>query len=188
MKGLQFSASIMSMIPLIAMASPAWSDVKIEDTKNSYEIRGLTTEAIHNDIMKNAPREGDDIIDGETLDKITWSLNYSTEDKECHVTSDSVRLQLKMTLPTWIDESRASPKVRAAWDAYLLALRGHEYEHKAIAVKAAHAVDRLIHSDRSGGSCNVLNARLNDAAEKIVAEGEREQDRLDSNARSFDIE
>jgi hypothetical protein len=50
----------------LACAMPAWADVGINEVNSDYELRGTTTKEIHENILKNAPREEGNIVDAET--------------------------------------------------------------------------------------------------------------------------
>lgn len=179
---------ILMAISALILASQARAEVRISETSSNYELRGLSTAAIHDDIMKRAPREGSGVIDGDTSDRLSLSFKYATEDQACRVAKDTVHLEINTTLPVWIDEQRADPAVRAAWNDYLLNLRGHENGHKTIAVTAAQRIDQLIHNTKPAKTCAELEASLSSEARKIQEQAEAEQDRYDQQAQSFDIE
>lgn len=177
-----FLAAVMVFIP-----THVWAKVTVEQTDSRYELRGLTKEEIHSDIMKNAPKENGEIIDGEMNDDLTLSLDYTVQAGKCQIASDTVNLKLVMSLPRWVDEQRASEKVRTAWNEYFSVLQAHESGHKEIAVRAANEIDKLIHSGQSAESCSELKARITTAAEGIQSKAEAAQEKHDKNSQSFDL-
>lgn len=179
---------LLGLILIMGLPGHAWAEVKIEQTNSTYELRGLTTEQIHDDLMKSAPRENGEIIDGELKDDVSLSLDYTIQAGVCRVGTDTVTLKLVMSLPRWVDEGRAPDEVRKAWNAYFSALQSHEGGHKAIALDAANAIDGLIHDGPSGQSCSALETKIRKAAEKIQIEAEAQQENLDQSAKPFDLE
>ena len=139
-----------SVFLTLACAIPARANVEIEEATSNYELRGLTAKEIHEDIMSNAPREEGNIVDAEIKESVTFTLGFNTTDGICRVASDQVKLEIVSAFPRWVDQERAAHGVRKAWESYSNALRGHEEGHRAIAVKAAHAVDTS-HSCRARG-------------------------------------
>lgn len=172
----------------VGLSTPVWAGVKVDETNSTYDLRGLTTKQIHDDIMKSAPQENGETIDGEMNDDVSLSLNSAMQGDTCRIASDQVTLKLIIALPRWVDEGRASDDVRKAWNAYFSVLKAHEEGHKAIALKAANAIDGLIHADPSAQSCADLETKIKKAAEKIQIDAEAEQESLDQNAKPFDLE
>jgi predicted secreted Zn-dependent protease len=93
-----------------------------------------------------------------------------------------------LTFPRWVDQERATNEARRAWESYSNALRGHEDGHKAIAVKAANAVDALIHAEQGASTCASIEARIAKAADKINSIATGEQESFDKSAPTIDIE
>jgi predicted secreted Zn-dependent protease len=172
----------------LACAMPAWADVGINEVNSDYELRGVTTKELHENILTNAPREDGNIVDAETKENVTFALGYKTEDGTCRIASDQVKLEIISTFPRWVDQERATNEARKAWESYSSALRGHEDGHKAIAVKAAHAVDALIHAEQGAPTCASIEAKIAKAADKINSIAMDEQESFDKNAATIDIE
>jgi predicted secreted Zn-dependent protease len=55
-------------------------------------------------------------------------------------------------------------------------------------VKAANAVDNLIHAGQSASTCESLKDKITKAADGIIAASTGEQESFDKNAPSIDIE
>jgi predicted secreted Zn-dependent protease len=172
----------------LACAIPAWANVGIKEVNSDYELRGVTTSEIHENILKNAPREEGNIVDAETKERVTFTLGYETKDGTCRIASDQVKLEIISTFPRWVDQERATNEARKAWESYSNALRGHEDGHKAIALKAANAVDTLIHVKQGASTCASIEAKIAKAADKINTIALSEQESFDKNAPNIDIE
>jgi predicted secreted Zn-dependent protease len=177
-----------SVFLALACAMPTRANVQIEEATSNYELRGLTVKEIHEDIISNAPREEGNIVDAEIKESVTFTLGFNIVDGTCRVASDQVKLEIVSAFPRWADQERATHEVRKAWESYSNALRGHEDGHKAIAVKAANAVETLIHAGQSASTCESLKDKIKKAADEIIAISTSEQDGFDKSAPNIDIE
>ena len=177
-----------SVFLALACATPARANVQIEEATSNYDLRGLTVNEIHEDIMSSAPREEGNIIDAEIKESVTITLRFNTTNGICRVASDQVKLEIVSAFPRWADQERATREVRKAWESYSNALRAHEDGHRAIAVKAAHAVDSLIHAEQEASTCESLKDKITKAADEIIAISTGEQEGFDKNAPAIDIE
>ncbi|MER8677123.1 MULTISPECIES: DUF922 domain-containing protein [unclassified Mesorhizobium] len=181
-------AAVFSGLVLMLGIGEARADVKLDVTYSTYELRGLSQKAIHEDLHRVGKREGDDIIEGEVADYWDWNFRLAAVDNSCRVSSDEIILKLNILLPTWVDEARADPAVRAAWNTYFQELKAHEDGHKTIAVDAAERISKLTHGATAPGSCKALGHSLDRAAEKIVENAENAQNQLDANPKPFALE
>jgi predicted secreted Zn-dependent protease len=179
---------VTSVLLTLACAIPARANVEIEEAASNYELRGLTANEIHEDILRSAPREEGKIVDAEIKESVTFTLGFNTTDGICRIASDQVKLEIVFAFPRWVDQERATNEARKAWGSYSTALRGHEDGHKAIALKAANAVDTLIHAEQSASTCEALNDKITKAADEIIASSTSEQEGFDKNAPNIDIE
>ncbi|KUM26300.1 hypothetical protein AU467_22395 [Mesorhizobium loti] len=175
-------------IPALLIPTTAFAGVKIDEKSSTYDLRGLTIAAIHEDILRNAPRDADGVVDGETVNETNWSLNFEAANGNCQISFDAVNVSITMKLPRWVDEAQAPADVQKAWSAYIVSLREHENQHRDIAVKAAEAVDRLIHDQQPASKCSDIKQRIRDSAKTILNDAEVEQEKYDENAPSFDID
>ncbi|CCV11907.1 DUF922 domain-containing protein [Mesorhizobium sp. STM 4661] len=178
----------LSGIAILVCAAPASADVKVEVTQSTYELRGLSREAIHEDMHRVARKDGDGIIEGEVNDDLAWKFKFAVADNSCHVTSGEITLKLSVMLPTWVDEARADESVRTVWNSYFQELKAHEDGHKTIAVDAAEKINQIAHGVKAAGPCNALEESLNDAARQIVETAEKAQDQHDADAKPFALE
>ncbi len=181
-------AVMLSGIAILVCAAPAAADVKVEVTQSTYELRGLSREAIHDDLHRVGKKDGDGVIEGEVDDDLAWKLKFAAEDNSCRVVSDDIALKLSVTMPIWVDEARADEAVRAVWNSYYGELKTHEDGHKTIAVDAAEQINKITHGAKAAGPCNALEESLNTTARQIVEAAEKAQDKHDAEARPFALE
>ncbi|MEP6564699.1 MAG: DUF922 domain-containing protein [Mesorhizobium sp.] len=181
-------AAVLCVVVFTLSAGEARSDVKLDVTYSTYQLRGLSRQAIHNDLHRVAKRDGDGIIEGEVADHWDWNFRFAATGNSCQVTSDEIILKLRILLPTWVDDARADPATRTAWNNYFQELKAHEDGHKTIATDAAERISKLTHGATATGSCSALKQSLNRAAKQIVENAEEAQDQLDANPKPFALE
>jgi predicted secreted Zn-dependent protease len=169
-------------------AGEARADVNLDVAYSTYQLRGLSLEAIHDDLHRVAKRDRDGIIEGEVADHWDWKFRFTQTENSCQVSSDEIILKLKILLPTWVDEPRADPAVRTGWNTYFQELKAHEDGHKTIAMDAAERISKLTHGAMAPGSCSALEQSLNRTAKQIVENSEKAQDRHDANSKPFALE
>lgn len=169
-------------------AGEARSDVKLDVTYSTYQLRGLSRQAIHDDLHRVAKRDGDDIIEGEVADHWDWNFRFAATGNSCQVTSDEIILKLRILLPAWVDDARADPATRTAWNNYFQELKAHEDGHKTIALEAAKQVSKLTHGATAPGACAALERSLNRAAKQIVENSEKAQDQHEASLPSYTLE
>ena len=181
-------AAVFSGLVFILGAGEARADVKLDVTYSTYQLRGLSLEAIHDDLHRVAKRDRDGIIEGEVADHWDWKFKFTAAENSCRVSSDEIILKLNILLPAWVDEGRADPAVRVAWNTYFQELKAHEDGHKTIALDAAERITKMTHGATSPGSCTAMEQSLNRAAKQIVENAEKAQDQLDANPKPFTLE
>ncbi|RWC00245.1 MAG: DUF922 domain-containing protein [Mesorhizobium sp.] len=166
----------------------ASADVRLQETYSTYQLRGLTPEAMHADLHRVAKRDRDGLIDGEVGEDLHWTLRLVEAENSCQVSSDDIVLKLNILLPTWVDQERADPAVRSLWNHYYQQLKAHEDTHRKIAIDGAERISKLTHGATARGPCRALERTLNDAANQIVEDTGKAQDEHDANAEPFDLE
>lgn len=181
-------AATLTGIAIFLYAAPASAEVKVEVTQSTYELRGLSREAIHDDLHRVGKKDGDGVIEGEVNDDLSWKLTFAAEGNSCRVTSDVITLKLSVTMPVWVDEARADEAVRTVWSTYYRDLKDHEDGHKAIAVDAAQQINKITHQATAPGPCNALEQSLDTAAKQISDTAEEAQDKHDASAKPFALE
>lgn len=180
-------AAVFSGLLCLLSAEKARADVKLDVTHSSYRLRGLSREAIHQDLHRVAKKDRQGLIDGELADAWSWNFQFAATENSCRVISDEIVLKLNILLPAWEDEARAEPALRSVWSTYFRELKAHEDSHKKIAVDAATEISKLTHGAIAQGSCTALRQSLDDTARQIVDNAERAQDQFDANDDSVSV-
>jgi len=181
-------AAAFTGLALMFTVGEAHAHVKLDVSNSTYQLGGLTREAIHEDMHRVAKKDSDGLIEGEVKDDWDWKFQFASANDACRVSSDEITLKLDVLLPTWKDEARADPALREVWNSYLQELKAHEDGHKAIAVDAAQRISKLVHNATASGPCSTLKDSLNRGAERILETAERAQEQLDANAKPFALE
>lgn len=167
------------VLAAIAAMSPASADVRVEVENAPYQLRGLTTKAIDEDLHRSGMKEQDNIIAGEISDQVSWMFNLAETSGSCRVTSNTVLLKLNVVMPVWVDENQAPQDVRDTWKTYYTDLKAHEDGHKSIAIDAANRIGKVIDGATAPGSCADLKASLESTAQQLVQTMEQSQSRFD---------
>lgn len=175
------SLSLLTAGALAAMAamSPASADVKVEVENATYQLRGLTTKAIDQDLHRSGRKEQDNIIAGEISDQVSWTFNLAEISGSCRVATSTVLLKLNVVMPVWVDEKQAPQDVRDTWRVYYGNLKAHQDGHASIAIDAANRIGTVIDGATAPGSCANLKASLDATAQQLVQAMEQAQSRYD---------
>jgi predicted secreted Zn-dependent protease len=94
-----------------------------------YDIDGSTESELRDQMNSIAPI-GPDGYRGDALTNwyIRWNWDgYGTE--ECDLRTAKATYDIKVTVPRWSPPQDASPALIEKWNAYILALTGHEKMH-----------------------------------------------------------
>ena len=133
----------------------AFSAPIIKRDNSTYEVDGLTVQEVRNQIDELGPMHPTEKkrYDGITLWDLKWKYQISRRGKIWIVTSRSVRLNIKVSVPKWVNRDEASPLAQRQWKIYQSNLVRHEQGHVNIAISAANAVDKYIGAYSSASSC-----------------------------------
>lgn len=181
---------IVFLATMLALATTMQASAKVvvEQDSSHYHLKGLTVREIHHSLMHNAPREDGQIIEGEVADQFTVVFSSKLDGNACRPSDELVTLKLNILLPKWLDKESASSTVRVAWSRYMDKLLAHENGHKQIAISAANAIHRIIHTASGTGPCKAFDAKIKRAAEKVITDAEERQEAWEENTKPFGIE
>ena len=104
-------AAFIGLVRLFTVAE-AHAHVKLDVTHSPYQLRGLSREAIHEDMHRVAKMDSDGLIGGEVQDDLDWKFQFAIANDACRVGSDAIMLKFDILLPTWKDEARGSGLTR----------------------------------------------------------------------------
>ena len=177
-----------SVFLTLACAIPARANVEIEEATSNYELRGLTANEIHEDILRSAPREEGNIVDAEIKESVTFTLGFNTTDGICRIASDQVKLEIVSAFPRWVDQERATNEARKAWESYSTACEAMRTVTRQSRSRRRTPSIRLIHAEQEASTCESLKDKITKAADEIIASSTGEQEGFDKNAPNIDIE
>lgn len=146
--------------------------------KNSvYEVSGLTVQEVRASIEKLGPMHPTQKkrYDGITEWDLSWKYQSSRRGKVWIVTSRSVILNIKVSVPKWVDMDKASPLTQRQWKIYQSNLVRHEQGHVNIAMRAAMAIDNYIGTYGGASSLDQMQANI-ERNTKLILERFRKYD------------
>ena len=149
----------------------------VKRDNSTYKVSGSTVEEVRDQIEKLGPMHPVEKkrYDGITQWNLSWKYQLSRRGKIWIVTSCSVKLNIKVRVPQWIDRDKASPLVQRQWKIYQTNLVRHEQGHVNIAIGAANAVDKYIGT--YGGASSIDQMRVNiERNAKLILERFRKYD------------
>ncbi len=79
----------------------------------------------------------------------------------------AIELESSIHVPQWADREAADPALVAMWDAYVLALRIHEYTHREYLFGQARDVSRELYRVEST-TCDSMQEMANSTAARIT--------------------
>lgn len=165
---------------LAACFCSASAEVVVSERTEYYDVYGNTLEQLREQLkMRAFPGHGGTHASALTAVSMSWEARYDQAEDGCRVHSHRVELELTTTLPRWPGRARAKPGLRMRWDRVADALAAHEAEHRALAVAAAQALDRLIAGFRTVRTCIRARNELAWDVWKLQKRSEREHERLD---------
>ena len=140
----------------------AFSAPVIKRDNLTYEVNGLTVQEVRKQIDQLGPMHPTEKkrYDGITLWDLKWKYQISRRGKIWIVTSRSVRLNIKVSVPKWVNRDEASPLAQRQWKIYQSNLVRHEQGHVNIAISAANAVDKYIGAYSSASSLEQMRVSI----------------------------
>lgn len=171
-------ASIAGLLAVCTTAVQAELRSSVRDA--SYTVDGESLSAVWQEISYKAPqvlRNGS--WQAETRIRYRWDVQYVAVGTGCVAKRPMVDVAVTIVLPEWRAARLAAPATQAAWQLYRERLREHEEQHRNIALETANALDSLLRNAPRSLSCDGLSARLDAAADRILAEERRRQNHYD---------
>lgn len=168
---------------LTVPAAPA-TGVRLRQSVNQYEVIGTSISELKASIHTRARLQEDRTgFAGYTRWTLNWSYAGSTmRARGCTPTGVSVNLELAVRYPAWVDSARASPAMLEEWRRYLAALKEHEANHAAIAIKGANRLARELRNLVAPG-CGLLQLEARRRATEIMSAIREENQLYDERTR-----
>ncbi len=147
-----------------ALATP-----KVSVETKYYPIYGATADMLRKEMnTKSSIRQSGKTYDAYTYWYVSWRFNWNTKNGQCHITTVSSTVDVKFTLPKWVNCNDSDSTLKNKWDRYYSALIDHENGHKDFAVNAANEVEEKLLKLTSSSSCPLLEERANALGTKII--------------------
>jgi predicted secreted Zn-dependent protease len=113
--------------------------VRLTQVTSEYDVAGQSIPELTLSIRTRALLQPDHTTYGGYT---TWSLAWAYSGTRivpggCSTTGVTVNLDLKVRYPAWKDTA-AAPSLREEWNRYVTALKAHEGQHAAIAIRGAN--------------------------------------------------
>lgn len=111
----------------------------------------------------------DAIADMPEAGMCEWFPTWSVDDDDAGVvTSATVEVATRITLPNWVEESSASGEEQTEWRRFLTALTDHEHGHLEIVYRELADVDQTM----TGGSEADARQAFDDAITRLQQESD----------------
>lgn len=161
-----------SVLALSCATLPAAAEVVEHLQQRSYPVSAAAEQRLYEAIDAASPiRQDGRVFHGYTRWDLNWRFaTQARSDGRCRITSVFVELRITIDLPELREGSEAQ---RAAFAAYLPALREHEMGHAQNGRDAAAAIERRIFILPEMRSCIELNQQANQIGQQAVAEFQR---------------
>lgn len=178
-----FLAAIVLSLPTLGESAQA--EVRSNVHYVGYEVRGLTAADIWRDINRKGPhqRHRGLYAQAEAQIRYGWDAKYVRSRSSCRVQSAVVGLDVKIVLPSWVDQARGGAALRRAWSNYIAEVRRHEDHHKDIALATARELDRAISAAPAFRSCGELKRHIQAECDRILRREEAVQAHFDRTDR-----
>ncbi|WP_062265007.1 DUF922 domain-containing Zn-dependent protease [Endozoicomonas arenosclerae] len=152
------------LLPTATLAVPV-----VETSTEYYEVQGSSPYELRQQLNERSPV----IDDGERFDASTkwdvrWHFEWAEANNQCRIKAVTSRLEVKFTLPEWINRDSARKRLREKWDRYFTALQEHESGHKAFGFEAATEIEQAIASMKPETSCQKLEKKANELGDSII--------------------
>jgi predicted secreted Zn-dependent protease len=142
-------------------SQPVVGPVEITRTDSTYDVHGSATDALLQSIHAYASANWTDPeaagVTNVTLSAQMQCAEYSDGGA---IQSAQVHLDLRVTLPHWVERDAASPDLQRRWDTFLVALRAHEEGHVAIARDYGEKLRAILLEARPQRSCPILGKKV----------------------------
>ena len=144
-----------------------------------YNVPGTTVEEINEQIAIRGPQNGHAI--GTTETRMTPKVRTLRQDGECRIESVQVVLELKVTLPRWMELDRADRRTRTGFAALATHVEVHEQRHVEISQEYAVKIEEALLAMPPEKSCRVLITKARAKFREVFEQHNQAQ-------RNFDIQ
>jgi predicted secreted Zn-dependent protease len=98
--------------------------------------------------------------------RLRYSYRYGYQGSYCQMTDVSIELESAIQVPRWTHREAADSTLVTMWDAYITALRGHEYTHREYLYRRARDIYRELYRIKRP-TCDSMQSRANSTVQLI---------------------
>ena len=141
--------------------------VRAEVSEVQYIVTGTTEREILLSLRTaaNAVRGSSRSV-GLHRSNLRYSYRLGQQGNRCEMTSVTIELESAIQEPRWTDREAADSTLVAMWDAYITALRGHEYTHREYLYRRARDISRELYRIKKP-TCDSMQSRANSTVQFI---------------------
>lgn len=170
--------------PEIPVSANPGIGVTLRRDITDYAVAGASVRELRLSIATRARLEPDrTAYGGFTTWKLGWRYTSSrSAPGGCRPNGVTVYLDLSVRYPAWEDSSAASAPVREEWNRYVTALKAHEGNHAAIAIRGANRLAAEL-KDLVSPICSGLQSDAQRLANNAINSIRTENNEYDENTR-----
>lgn len=163
--------SLLASLGLVAASPTARAQPTLAQRTAFYAISGASPADLRAEMNARGPV---DVIEAQRYDAhtntfIRWQVTTAPVTGGCQLATVTTHVDVTFTMPQWLDNARASPVVRAKWDAYRSSLMAHERGHAAIARHIASRIETAIRAIGPKASCPEVGNAANSIGYGILS-------------------
>lgn len=165
-----------SLLPLFAAA-----ETTTTKTISHYMIEGRTADELDEALAAQGPTSSQSGMRHPGITKINFGgdITFTTTLENCAVDSVNVTLSTNIELPRWKNRRKANQDLAVSWDALSADIKRHEERHAEIARQYAKKLDETLIALLPAKTCDILQAHISEATQKIMNEHDADQERFD---------
>lgn len=155
--------------------------VHVVEVDSMYRVRGLDYDDLLREMRRKGPG-GEELGTRLGIHLADWRWSYTYRMRagtgRCRVAEATVLLRSVIVRPDWVDAARAPREIAHDWPRFLAALLEHEMGHRRRARMQGVALWQSL-LGLQAGSCEALEMLVRETADRVIAEGEADQEAYD---------
>lgn len=162
-------------------ASPGGGpDVRVQ--RRRYAVSGSTARQLRRSLRRNGRRMEGRVAFAWTDWSVRVGYEYERVGDACRIVEPDVDVRVAVILPDWRGRDGAPTDLVRRWERDLATMRRHEAGHVEVARRAGRRVHRAL-EELEAAPCASLQSRADSAADEVLREARRAQDRYDERTR-----
>lgn len=147
----------------------AYAEAEIFESVETYKVQGLSEKELRKSLSEKSPCKQDGkVFDAYTTWYVKWHFEWHNESGKYRIAKANSNVEVKFTMPEWVNYANAPINLRRKWDKYIKALKEHENGHRDLGVEAAQAVIKAIEDVPARSSGELINNAANAAANRVL--------------------